>query len=80
MGGKSFAGAAMQLIWDAGDRLGAAIVAPPGKRHLLYSVVPFSSRSGMPDFLVWRESGLTAAGNFDATWQFDGAFAVGMDK
>ncbi len=78
LGGKGFDNAAMQLIWDAGDRLGAAIVAPPGKRRLLYSLVPFSSRSGMPDFIIFRETGLAAAGNFDATWHPAAAFATGL--
>ena len=78
MAGDTFAGAAMQLIWDAGDRLGAAIVAPKGKRFLLYSVVPFSSRSGMPDFLLWRETGGAASGNFDANWQPAPLYASGL--
>jgi len=40
--------------------------------------VPFSSRSGMPDFIIFRETGLAAAGNFDATWHPAAAFATGL--
>ena len=76
--GQQFPDAALQLIWDAGDRLAAAIVAPAGKRLLLYSVVPFSSRSGMPDFLIWRQTGGVASGNFDADWQPAALFANGL--
>ena len=76
--GQNFADAALQLIWDAGDRLGAAIVAPKGKRSLLYSVVPFSSRAGMPDFLIWRQTGGAASGNFDVDWQPAPEFASGL--
>ncbi len=78
IGGKVFDAAAMQVLWDAGDRLSAAIVAPAGKRSLLFSVVPFSSRSGMPDFIIFRETGLAASGNFDADWQPSAAYSTGL--
>ena len=77
-GGKTFSGAAVQLIWDTGERLNAAMWAPKGKESLLYMVVPFSSRSGMPDFLVWGSNGLAATGNFDAEWKFDSKLALGF--
>ncbi len=78
LGDKVFSGAAMQLIWDTGTRLHAAIVAPEGQESLLWMVIPFSSRSGMPDFLVWKGSGLVAAGSFDADWKLDPALAAGL--
>ncbi|HAN30188.1 MAG TPA: hypothetical protein DCQ06_01190, partial [Myxococcales bacterium] len=78
MAGKTFAGSAIQLIWDSGDRLHAAMWAPKGQESLLYMVVPFSSRSGMPDFLIWGNSGLSATGNFAADWSFDPNLAIGF--
>lgn len=78
VGGKTFPGAAVQLIWDDGKRLAAAISAPTGQERLLWMVVPFSSRSGMPDFLLWSGKGLAATGNFDADWKLDPTHAVGL--
>ncbi|MCO4762900.1 MAG: prolyl oligopeptidase family serine peptidase [Myxococcales bacterium] len=78
LGAKTFPDAAMQVIWDAGDRLAAAVVAPDGKEGLLWSAQPFSSRAGRPDFMVWGVNGMMATGNFDAEWQVDPSLAQGL--
>ena len=70
--------AAMLTVFDAGERLGAVLAAPAHKRYLLYWIVPFSSRNGMPDYLVWGDEGLLAGGFYDADWQFDPALGVGL--
>ena len=59
------------FLFPAHDRVSALLYAPPGMTHLLYRVVPFSSRSGMPDYLLWYESGMLGAGYFGTDWAFD---------
>jgi hypothetical protein len=71
--GDSYAGAALMFVFPEGDRLSAAIYAPPGEERLLYWVVPFSSRSGLPDYMIWSDSGVEATGFFDAHWAYDRA-------
>lgn len=69
---------ALQTIYDAGDKLGAAMWAPAGKTWLLYWLVPFSSRSGMPDVFVWDEGGGKGAAFFSPEWTFDPALSSGF--
>lgn len=78
IGGKTFANAGLQTIWDNGERLDAAIVTAKGQEGLLYQVVPFSSRSGMPDFLAWDSGGMRAGGYFDSEWKINKTFASGL--
>jgi hypothetical protein len=79
VGGAEFPGAASAFVYPAGDRLHAYFFAPAGAEYLLFRYVPFSSRSGVPDFLIWGPAGGVANGFFDAQWQIDPAFAVGLD-
>ncbi|TNF38101.1 MAG: hypothetical protein EP329_01400 [Deltaproteobacteria bacterium] len=72
--GEAHPDAALLLV-TARDRLGALLYAPPGREHLLYRVIPFSSRSGMPDYLVWNEDGAALSGFLDAGWGFDPGLA-----
>ncbi|MBI5609057.1 MAG: prolyl oligopeptidase family serine peptidase [Deltaproteobacteria bacterium] len=78
VGGNAVGDVAVQTVFDAGDKLGAALWAPADRAWLLYWLVPFSSRSGMPDYFTWDESGGKVSGFFDATWKFDPAFAKGL--
>lgn len=74
VGGAPYGDRALVTVYDAGPDtpgLGAALWAPPGKPWLLDRVVPFSSRSGLPDYLLFDETGVVATGFFDAKWQFD---------
>jgi hypothetical protein len=61
------------FVFPQGDRLAALLATPPGRERLLYNVGPFSSRSGLPDYLIWDEGGALYSGFFDANWQYDPA-------
>lgn len=73
---KSYSAAGMLMVYPRKNRLAALLATPPGAEHLLYWVIPFSSRSGMPDYLIWSEAGLVAAGFFTAEWGYDPALGV----
>jgi len=72
----TYSAISMLFLFPAYDRVSALIYTPPGMTHLLYSVVPFSSRSGMPDYLLWYESGLLGAGFFNTDWIYDPAQGI----
>jgi poly(3-hydroxybutyrate) depolymerase len=60
---------AMHFIFRGdNDRLNAVLTATPGDEASLARIIPFSSRSGMPDFIAWRNSSLHIAANMDAEW------------
>jgi len=65
--------AGLMFVFPDGERLGALLATPAGSESFLYSIVPFSSRSGLPDYLIWAEGGSFAGGFFDADWQYDPA-------
>ena len=65
--------AALMMVRPRGERLTAVLYATPGSAHLLYRLIPFSSRSGTPDYLVWSDDGVEASGFFDASWAWDPA-------
>ena len=75
--GKDMGETAVLSVFDDGQKLSALLHAPVGKAYLLYRVVPFSSRAGLPDYLFWNDAGLVTAGFFDADWQFDPKLGVG---
>jgi hypothetical protein len=76
--GATFPGAAVATVYPRGEVLDAMLWAPAGKAGLLYALVPFSSRSGLPDFVVWDDSGLRATGFWDGQWGVDPALLVGL--
>jgi len=78
VGDKTFDQAALAFVYPAGDRLGGFITVAKGYEYLLFRYTPFSSRAGMPDFLVWSDEGLISTGFFDADWKLDAAFAEGL--
>ena len=45
--------------------------APTDKLGLLMAAMPFSSRSGLPDFVVWDTTGQRAAGFWGFDWAVD---------
>jgi hypothetical protein len=62
----------LQFVFPAGDRLNAVITATPGAERWLRYLMPFSSRSGMPDFAVISTDGglsYAATGWFTPDWQ-----------
>lgn len=68
--GSSYDDAAMMFVFPEGDRLSAVLTAAEGVEWLLYWIVPFSSRAGLPDYLVWSYAGGQASGFFDADWEY----------
>ena len=78
LAGATFTNAAIATVFPRGAGVDALLWAPKDKLGLLYSLLPFSSRSGMPDYVVWDSSGLRAAGFWTADWLIDPAFAVGL--
>jgi hypothetical protein len=64
-------GGSLMFVQPEGDGVSAGLVATPGDEMRLTQIVPFSSRSGMPDYLVWSSRGAAAIGFFDNDWQFD---------
>jgi poly(3-hydroxybutyrate) depolymerase len=80
VGDKRFDGAMVVFVYpsSAGDRLVAAISAPEGKERLVFNVVPFTSRSGRPDWWVLDATGTLATGFFDAEWKLAPAFSTGL--
>lgn len=86
VGAASYPHAALMLVYprpvDSADdsdggaaRLSAVLYASPGSQHLLYRLIPFSSRGGAPDFLVWTDDGAAHTGFFDADWAWDASLA-----
>lgn len=78
VGTASFDDAVLGFVFPDGERLGAVIVVTPGMERLLFHYMPFTSRSGLPDLFVLRDDGLAASGFFDADWQVEPAFAIGL--
>ncbi|HCF56472.1 MAG TPA: hypothetical protein DFS52_00545, partial [Myxococcales bacterium] len=74
---KQFPGASLLSVFDAGHRLGALLVAPRGKASLLYGIMPFSSRSGRPDYFVWDANGGKVSGYYSSEWTFDPGLGAG---
>ena len=66
----------MFFVQPEGTGVSAGIVTAPQWEHLIHMANPFSSRSGFPDYLVWRGSGLVATGFFDANWRYEAMFGV----
>ena len=64
-------GGSLMFVRPEGDGVSAGLVATPGDEMRLTQIVPFSSRSGMPDYLVWSSRGAAAIGFFDNDWLFN---------
>ncbi len=78
VGTTAFTNEAVAFVFPAGERVNAAYYTVPGKEYLLFRYMPFTSRSGMPDFLVWGDDGAVADGFFDADWQVAVGFSEGI--
>ncbi len=77
-GGKDFPPSLLLTVFVADGHLNALIVAPDDQRQLLSLAMPFSSRAGLPDYLVYGEGKTQAAGFYNGDWQLDPTFAVGL--
>jgi dienelactone hydrolase len=71
LGEEHFPNAALLFVQPEGNGLSAGMVGSPGAEHLLRRAVPFSSRSGLPDYIIFGDNGSHALGFFDALWRYD---------
>ncbi|MFH2009189.1 MAG: prolyl oligopeptidase family serine peptidase [bacterium] len=69
---------AVAFIYPDGDKVAGYFYAAAGAEYLLFRYSPWSSRSGMPDFFVWAESGLVGTGFFDGDWQLEPLYTDGF--
>ena len=76
--GSDLEDVAFVFVFPDGEHLSAAMLATPGSEYLLYWHQPFSSRAGIPDYLLWYNGGGLASGFFDMDWTFNTAFGVGF--
>ena len=74
--GARYVGVALLAVFPEGERLSAVLTAPPGFERLLYRLVPFSSRDGLPDYVVLSDAGLVTAGFMAPDWSFDPSLGV----
>ena len=70
LNGEDQTKAGLQFIAPHGEGLAAMLVTTPGNEDLLESTAPFSSRSGMPDYLAWDGSRGLMSGHFSADWNY----------
>ena len=71
VGARAFERASMAFVFPASDdeHLQAVLTAPTRGERSLYGISPFSSRSGLPDYLVFGGGRALAAGFFDPEWR-----------
>jgi len=72
------AGVALLAVFPDGDGVSAVMTTSEGAEALLYGIMPFSSRAGLPDWSVLGGDGLLATGFFDPTWALDPTLADGL--
>ena len=65
------------FVFPEGDHLSAVVTAAQGYEWLMFWHSPFSSRSGMPDYVAWTPEGAVATGFFSPEWAFDPALGAG---
>ena len=68
--GETLGDAGLAFVYPSGDRLDGFVYATAGSERLLYSIIPFTSRFALPDYLVFTRAGATQAGFFDAEWSY----------
>jgi predicted peptidase len=59
------------------ERLMGGLFAPDGADYLLYRLTPFSSRSGLPDYILLDRGGILSTGFFDSRWRWNAGLAQG---
>lgn len=70
IGDEGWREAVMWAVFPRGDKLDAVIVAGEGHEGLAYDVMPFSSRSGLPDYGV-LDGSYRELGFWGPTWEID---------
>jgi poly(3-hydroxybutyrate) depolymerase len=61
--------AALAMVFPCRSHLCGVLTTTQGSSYLLFRHIPFTSRSGLPDYTVWSDQGLLEAGFFDAQWK-----------
>ena len=68
LGGESFPDSAFALVTRDQDRLSGIVSAAEGMEHILYRLMPFTSRYVVPDYYIWGVQGGLSAGFFQNDW------------
>jgi hypothetical protein len=66
---RTYHHAALAMVFPCRSHLCGVLTTTQGSSHLLFRHIPFTSRSGLPDYTVWSDQGLLEAGFFDAQWK-----------
>lgn len=68
IGPSEWDSSALFAIFPDGDRLGGVMSATPDALWELFDVTPWSSRAGLPDYLVLGPAGTRASGFWESDW------------
>lgn len=69
VGGASTDDGGAFFVFPRGDGVDAVLTTTRGEEDVLFRVVPFSSRSGLPDWLVLPAGGNSQLGFFSPEWE-----------
>ncbi|MCP4873610.1 MAG: prolyl oligopeptidase family serine peptidase [Proteobacteria bacterium] len=70
IGPVDYDSSALVMVFDDGGKLGGVLTATDDAQWALFNAVPFSSRSGMPDWTIWSETGIRNSGMFTPDWEY----------
>ncbi len=70
LGPVDYGSSSLVMVFDDGGKVGAVATATDDAQWALFDLVPFSSRAGLPDWIVYGETGTRNAGMFDADWEY----------
>ena len=73
-----FEQAAIATAYPYEGRLGGLMLASDGREDILFRYSPFQSRFVLPDFMIWGDGGVEAAGFYDNEWSMAPAFSNGL--
>lgn len=79
IGEKQVPDATLLFVFPEEGHLSAALVANTKALPLLFWNQPWSSRSGLPDWVGWTAEGAYGAGFFDGDWVFKKELGVGLE-
>ena len=78
IGDYDFDNAAVATAYPYDGRLGGLMLASDGREDILFRYSPFQSRFVLPDFMIWSDAGVEAAGFYDNEWALAPAFSNGL--
>ena len=71
VGSSSHSSGMLYTVFPRDNRLAGAVMAAKGDEQLMFRIMPFSSRTVLPDYWVYGSKGTLASGFYDATWKYD---------